>query len=45
MLVSSGSKYSLLFLGDDEKHFVLRFYLSGEVLVRVSARRRQCQGF
>lgn len=27
------SKYSLFFLGDDEKRLVLRFYLSREVLV------------
>lgn len=36
-------KYSLFFLGDDEKRLVLRFYLSREVLVGSSARRRHSQ--
>lgn len=37
------SKYSLFFLGDDEKRLVLRFYLSREVLVGSPARRRHSQ--
>lgn len=44
VFISSVSKYSLFLLSDDEKHFVLCFYLSSEFLVRSPAGRRQSQG-